>query len=82
MIAHAPGHEPGLQLICYAGTIVHEACHRVRYEESVAYSCIYPGMYVSPPSLSKGLFLNGQTGDFRFLAAVLIDGANDPENQY
>ena len=36
--AYAPNHEPRLQRIWYAGTIVHDACHSVRYERGEEHS--------------------------------------------
>ena len=79
--AHAPGHEPRLQLLWYAGTIVHEACHRDRYEEGVAYSGKDAELACLAVQKQALIRLGGDTYMPGYIQD-LIDGADDPANQY
>jgi len=79
--AHAPSHEPRLQLIWYAGTIVHDACHGARYERGVEYSGKEAELACMAVQKQALIRLGGDTYMPRYIQD-LIDGADDPANQY
>ena len=79
--AHAPGFDQEAQLTWYAATIVHDSCHSVRYDRGVSYmgkeaevACLMDQL------VALGRLSNGLT--FTAYIQGLIDGADDPENQY
>jgi hypothetical protein len=79
--AYAPGHPRASQVIWLAGTIVHDGCHRARYVQGLNPS----GKDAEIACLkAQAAALQGIDPSRFFLKYVrgLIDGADDPENQY
>jgi hypothetical protein len=79
--AHAPGHSRQNQLIWYAGTMVHDACHSARYDrgqpasgKEAEVACLNEQRDALRLIENGTFFLNYVQG--------LIDGADDPQNQY
>jgi hypothetical protein len=79
--AHAPGHSRANQLVWYAGTMVHDACHSARYDRGQPASG--KDAEVACLTEQREALRLIETGTF-FLNYVqgLIDGADDPQNQY
>jgi hypothetical protein len=79
--AHAPGFNEAQQLIWYAGTIVHDSCHSRLYQEGKPHS----GKAAEVACLTdqKAALLKFETSSyFSTYVQGLIDGADDPANQY
>jgi hypothetical protein len=79
--AHAPGYDKANQLLWFAGTIVHDAHHSARYMQGLDPS----GKEAEVDCLTHQLAaLKLMTDDPFFPNYVqgLIDGADDPANQY
>jgi hypothetical protein len=82
--AYAPGYTPERQLLWYAGTIVHDAHHSALFSRGEPHSgkqAEIACLRVQKAALEK--MDSGQAG--RFFADYvqgLIDGADDPANQY
>ena len=77
--AFAPGHSSANQVAWLASAIVHDACHSVRFWAGQAWqgkvgevACLEEQL--AAMDLIGGLFSNYLRG--------LIEGADDPENQY
>jgi hypothetical protein len=79
--AYAPGYDEAQQLIWYAGTIVHDAHHSARYirgDDPLGKDAEIACLTVQKAALEL------MTDDpfFRDYVQGLIDGADDPANQY
>ena len=79
--AHAPGYDRAQQLIWYAGTIVHDAHHSTLCGRAQPYSG--KDAEVACLKLQKAALLKLETNTvFSNYVQGLIDGADDPANQY
>jgi hypothetical protein len=79
--AHAPGYDEANQLLWFAGTIVHDAHHSARYMQGLDPSgkeaevdCLTHQLAALKLMTANPFFANYVQG--------LIDGADDPANQY
>jgi hypothetical protein len=80
--AYAPGHPQPQQLIWYAGTIVHDANHSALYAKGQPHSG--KAAEIACLTIQKQALLKLETTSNYFSTYVqgLIDGADDPANQY
>jgi hypothetical protein len=79
--AYAPNYEPAEQLVWYAGTLVHDACHADLHKQGK----VYDGKEGEVACLKrqKAALIQLKGGeDFAAHVQGLIDGADDPANQY
>jgi hypothetical protein len=79
--AYAPGHPRSAQVVWLGGTIVHDGCHRARYVQGLNPS----GKDAEIACLElQAEALKGIDDGKSFLTYVrgLIEGADDPDNQY
>jgi len=81
LTAHAPGFEPRLQLVWYAGTIVHDACHSARYERGETHRGREAELACLAVQKEALLKLDG-AADIPGYVQGLIDNADDPANEY
>ena len=79
--AFAPGFERRLQLVWYAGTIVHDACHSARYERGEAYRGKEAELACLAVQRRALLKLDSDTYIPGYVQG-LIDNADDPANEY
>jgi hypothetical protein len=79
--AHAPGHPAANQLVWYASTIVHDANHSALFMKGQTYSG--KDAEVACLKVQKEALLKIENGNyFANYVQGLIDGADDPKNQY
>jgi hypothetical protein len=79
--AYAPGHPQPQQLIWYAGAIVHDANHSALFTRGQTYSG--KDAEVACLKVQKEALLKIETNNyFSNYVQGLIDGADDPKNQY
>jgi hypothetical protein len=79
--AYAPGHPAAQQLIWYAGTIVHDANHSALFAAGKPHSG--KEAEVACLTVQKAALLKIETNSyFSGYVQGLIDGADDPVNQY
>ena len=79
--AHAPGYPPAQQLIWYAGAIVHDANHSALFSAGQPHSG--KDAEVACLMVQKAALLKIETNNyFSSYVQGLIDGADDPANQY
>ena len=79
--AYAPGHPPAQQLIWYAGTIVHDANHSALFATGRPHSG--KEAEVACLQVQKQALLKIETNNyFSTYVQGLIDGADNPANQY
>ncbi len=79
--AHAPGYAEAAQVVWLAGTIVHDACHRARFVAGEAPSgkdAELACLKLQAAALRK---IEKGTAFAKYVQG-LIDGADDPANQY
>ncbi len=79
--AYAPGFGEDAQLIWYAATIVHDSCHSARYDRGEQHRGKEAEVACLMDQLSALGALNENAGYSSYIQG-LIDGADDPENQY
>ncbi len=79
--AHAPGLEPRLQLVWYAGTIVHDACHSARYERGETHRGKEAELACLAVQKEALLKLDSDAYVPGYVQG-LIDNADDPANEY
>jgi hypothetical protein len=79
--AHAPGYNETKQLIWYAGTIVHDSCHSERYEAHLVHNG-KDGEIACLMDQKAALLLMDTDAGFTSYIQSLIDGADNPANQY
>ena len=79
--AHAPGYRKAEQVVWLAGTIVHDGCHRARFVAGLV-----PGGKegeVACLEIQEAALRNIDSSPFfADYVRLLIDGADDPANQY
>jgi hypothetical protein len=79
--AYAPGYGEAKQLIWYAGTIVHDSCHSERYHGGLVHNG-KEGEVACLIDQKAAIQLFDTDAFFASYIQGLIDGADDPANQY
>ncbi len=78
--AYAPGYGPEDQVLWLAGTIVHDACHSRLYTDGEEYVGRDAELTCLEDQLAALLVLSGF--EFEDYIQFLIDGVDDPANEY
>jgi hypothetical protein len=80
--AHAPGYQADAQVVWLAGTIVHDGCHRARFVEGQSPTGRDAELDCLQRQFETLGLIEGSATRFAAYVKTLIDGADDPANQY